>query len=65
MKFAPDRPQAMTELKELRDLCDRLRPDGGGYTIRQGGQDITVQERARLQARILDLEASLKGPCLA
>jgi hypothetical protein len=57
MKFGTDRSHAMTELRELRDLYDRLRPDGGGYTIRQGGQDITIQERARLQAKILDLEA--------
>jgi hypothetical protein len=55
----------MTELKELRELCDRLRPDGGGYTIRQAGQDITLQERARFQARILDLETFLKPPDIA
>ena len=57
-----DRNHAKVELKELQELCDRLQPQGGAYTIRRGGQDITDQERARLQARIRELEALLARP---
>ena len=60
MNFYVAQSYAKAELKELRELCDLLQPHGRAYTIRQGGHDITDQERTRLQARIFELETSLK-----
>jgi hypothetical protein len=48
---------AKVELKWLRELSDRLLPDRGGFTVRQAGKDVTLQQRAILMARISQLES--------
>ena len=47
----------VTELRDLRDLLARMEPGPGGITVRLAGEDITAKERARLEARLRDLEA--------
>jgi hypothetical protein len=51
----------ITELEDLRDLLARM--EFGGVTVRLAGEDITVKERTRLEARVLHLEAVLHRSC--